>query len=52
MPYEMTSSMHLDYNKNKKLELEWLSGFVVRYLEKFKKDCLIHKEIVENIKVK
>ncbi len=52
MPYEMTSSMHLDYNKNKKLELEWLSGFVVRYLEKFKKDCLIHKEIIENIKVK
>ena len=52
MPYEMTSSMHLDYNKNKKLELEWLSGFVVKYLEKFKKKCVIHKEIIKNIKIK
>ena len=52
MPYEMTSSMYLDYNKNKKLELKWLSGFVVRYLEKFGKDCVIHKEIINNIKVR
>ena len=52
MPYEMTSSMHLDYNKNKKLELEWLSGFVVKYLEKFQKKCVIHKEIIKKIKIK
>ncbi|MFL2661192.1 MAG: ketopantoate reductase family protein [Alphaproteobacteria bacterium] len=52
MPYEMTSSMHLDYNKNKKLELKWLSGFVVKYLEKFRKDCVVHKEIINNIKIR
>ena len=27
---------------NKKLELEWLSGFVVKYLEKFQKRLVCH----------
>ena len=30
MPHEMTSSMHEDYKRNKKLELQWLSRFCSR----------------------
>ena len=29
MPYEMTSSMYLDFKNSKKLELDWLSGYIV-----------------------
>ena len=36
MPFEMTSSMHEDSKKNKKLELQWLSGFVVEQCKKFR----------------
>ena len=42
MPYEMTSSMHEDFKKNKKLELRWLSGSVVQ-------QCKVHAEIVKKI---
>ena len=30
MPYEMTSSMHEDSKKNKKLEIQWLSGSILK----------------------
>ena len=49
MPYEMTSSMFLDYKRNKKLELNWLSGFVVRSSKKFNLSCKTHEEIIKNI---
>ena len=29
MPYEMTSSMYLDFKSKKRLELEWLSGSIL-----------------------
>ena len=31
LPPEMTSSMHTDFERGNRLELEWLSGAVVRY---------------------
>lgn len=31
LPAEMTSSMHTDLKRGKRLELEWLSGAVVRF---------------------
>ena len=50
MPYEMTSSMHEDHKKNKKLELQWLSGSVVDKSKDAKINCKIHKTIVAMIK--
>ena len=50
MPYEMTSSMHEDHKRNKKLELQWLSGFVVDKSKDAEINCEIHKTIVEMIK--
>ena len=52
MPYDMNSSMFLDYKNNKKLELDWLSGFVLKCFEEFEIECKVHKEIVEGIKFK
>ena len=52
MPYEMTSSMFMDFKKKKKLELDWLSGFIL-YQSKLKNlDSKIHSEIVSGIKAK
>ena len=50
MPYEMTSSMHEDYKRNKKLELQWLSGSVVDKSKDVGINCKIHKTIVGIIK--
>ena len=50
MPYQMTSSMHEDHKKNKKLELEWLSGSVVDKSKEAGINCKVHKTIVEMIK--
>ncbi len=52
MPYDMTSSMYIDYKNKKKLELRWLSGFIVKHSSEFKIDCKIHKEIINGIRVK
>ena len=49
MPSHMTSSMFIDYKKNKKLELNWLSGSIIRYSQRFGNACPIHKEIVDGI---
>ena len=49
MPYEMTSSMHEDHKRNRKLELKWLSGFVVDKSRDAGVNCEIHKTIVEMI---
>ena len=49
MPYDMTSSMHLDLKK-KKLELDWLSGSVVKFSKIYNIKCPTHKRIVEEIK--
>ena len=51
MPYDMTSSMYLDFKNNKKLELSWLSGSVVKLCEKFRLKAKIHKEILRQIKL-
>ena len=32
MPFNMTSSMHVDFNNNKKLELDWLSGSIESFI--------------------
>ena len=50
MPHEMTSSMHEDYKRNKKLELQWLSGSVVDKSKDAGINCKIHKTIVGMIK--
>ena len=50
MPYDMTSSMHLDLIKKKKLELDWLSGSVVKFSKIYNIKCPTHKRIVEEIK--
>jgi 2-dehydropantoate 2-reductase len=52
MPYDMTSSMYIDYVKGKKLELKWLSGFIVKHSIKFKINCQTHEEIIEGINLK
>ena len=52
MPNDMTSSMYIDYTKKKKLELDWLSGFIVTYSEKFGNDCSTHRLICRDILVK
>ena len=49
MPYDMTSSMFLDFKNNKRLELNWLSGSVVKLSEGFKLKPVTHKKILEQI---
>ena len=49
MPYKMTSSMHEDYKKKKKLEIQWLSGSIVKNCKKLNLDCKLHQEFVEKI---
>ena len=46
----MTSSMFVDYKNNRRLELKWLSGFIVKYSDKFGHQCPIHKKILNGIK--
>jgi len=46
----MTSSMHVDFNKSKKLELDWLSGSIEALSKNYNISCPVHKEIVEEIK--
>ena len=50
MPFDMTSSMHIDFNNNKKLELDWLSGSINILSKTYNIKCPIHNEIVERIK--
>ena len=51
MPYEMTSSMYLDFKNSKKLELDWLSGYIVNLGKSKKINFPTHNEIVEGIKL-
>ncbi len=51
MPYEMTSSMYIDYKNGSKLELDWLSGFIVKYSADLDIECKVHKEILDGIKL-
>ena len=50
MPFNMTSSMHIDFNNNKKLELDWLSGSIEILSKTYNIKCPVHNEIVEGIK--
>ena len=50
MPYKMTSSMHEDHKKNKKLEIKWLSGFIFKSCKEFNLECNIHKEFLDKIR--
>ena len=50
MPFDMTSSMHVDFNNNKKLELDWLSGSIETLSKACDIKCPIHSEIVKGIK--
>ncbi len=52
MPYDMTSSMHVDFVKKRKLELQWLSGSIVYYSDMFGNECKVHKKIIEKINIK
>ena len=52
MPYDLTSSMYIDYKNGSKLELEWLSGFIVKYSNEFDIECKVHEEILKGIKLK
>ena len=52
MPYEMTSSMFLDFKNKKKLELDWLSGSILNLSKLKNLKPQIHDEIVSGIKVK
>tara|TARA_B100000886_G_scaffold324510_1_gene269250 strand:- start:2632 stop:3540 length:909 start_codon:yes stop_codon:yes gene_type:complete len=52
MPYKMTSSMFIDYNNKKKLELDWLSGFIIDVSRKKGLQCQTHEEIFNGIKTK
>ena len=52
MPGEMTSSMYYDFLENKKLELDWLSGSIIKLAEKKGINCDTHKEIVRRIKLR
>ncbi len=49
MPFDMTSSMYLDYLNNKQLELKWLSGFIVECSRKFGNKCDTHQSILNGI---
>ena len=50
MPFDMTSSMHVDFNNNKKLELDWLSGSIETLSKTYNIKCPVHSEIVEGLK--
>ena len=50
MPFHMTSSMHVDFNNNKKLELDWLSGSIEALSKNYNIKCPVHSEIVKGIK--
>ena len=50
MPFDMTSSMFLDFKNKKKLELDWLSGNIVVMSKKLKIKSPVHKRITEKIK--
>ena len=50
MPFNMTSSMHVDFNNKKKLELDWLSGSIEFLSKTYNIKCPVHSEIVEGIK--
>ena len=52
MPFDMTSSMYLDYLNNKQLELKWLSGFIVECSKKFDNKCETHQSILNDIVTK
>ncbi len=52
MPFDMTSSMYLDYINRKRLELKWLSGFIVEYSKKFGIKCDTHQSILNGILIK
>ena len=52
MPKDLTSSMFLDFKKNKKLELDWLSGYVTRLCDKYSISCEANKKILNGIKSK
>ncbi len=52
MPYDMTSSMYVDFKNKKKLELRWLSGFIVEQSERFGTSCIVHKKILDGIESK
>ena len=52
MPYDMTSSMYIDFKNNRKLELNWLSGFVVESSKKFGINSKTHNKILEGINSK
>ena len=52
MPYKMTSSMFIDYKNKKKLELDWLSGFILEASRKKGIGCETHKEIYHGIRTK
>ena len=52
MPYEMTSSMYLDFKSKKRLELEWLSGSILNLGKSVDLKTNISHEIVSGIKAK
>ncbi len=52
MPYEMTSSMYLDFKSKKRLELEWLSGSILNLGKSVDLNSNISHEIVSGIKAK
>ncbi len=52
MPFDMTSSMFLDFIQNKKIELKWLSGSVVEYSKIFGNYCGTHKMIIDELNIK
>ena len=50
MPYEMTSSMYLDFKSKKRLELEWLSGSILNLGKSVDLNSNISHEIVSGNK--
>ena len=52
MPYDMTSSMYIDFKNNRKLELNWLSGFVVESSKNLGINSETHNKILEGINSK
>ena len=52
MPYKMTSSMFIDFKNKKKLELDWLSGFILEASRKKGIGCETHEEIYRGIMTK
>ena len=52
MPYDMTSSMYIDFKNNRKLELNWLSGFVVESSKNLGISSETHNKILEGINSK